>query len=144
MPTAFMFLQERDLEIFVSSVPYLNHQKIGANPYFQYMYIKGPFWYKFHLILLRNIVAIKSCSCYSGKQFNIVIENLLVAKGIERIKNITAQQTSSIMQKVLNFFKPSQGLGDINNKEHSISLTLKPFTRMLGDFYVYIQLKEEM
>lgn len=55
------------------------------------MYIKGPFWYKFHLILLRNIVAIKSCSCYNGKQFKIVIENLLEAKGIERIKNITAQ-----------------------------------------------------
>lgn len=56
------------------------------------MYIKGPFWYKFHLILLRNIVAIKSCSCYNGKQFlKIVIENLLEAKGIERIKNITTQ-----------------------------------------------------
>lgn len=34
---------------------------------------------------------------YSGKQFKIVIENLLEAKGIERINNITAQQTSSIM-----------------------------------------------
>lgn len=48
------------------------------------------------------------------------------------------------MQKVFNFFKFLQGFGDINNKEYNISLILKFFIRMLGDFYVYIQLKEEM
>lgn len=85
------------------------------------MYRKGPFWYKFHLILLRNIVEIKSCSCYSGKQFNIVIENLLVAKGIERIKNITYILISGFDKEVLKNFRPLSNLTFISKILEKIS-----------------------